>query len=1120
MEKTISTIRKDGCKRTFKALLFMKLTLLFLLLGFVQAFGKVYSQNTKITLNLRNVHLSKVLSEIEHKTNFRFLYNNNEVKATQKVSLDAKDATVPEALDRLLSKTNLSYKILVNNLVIIAPHPAGIAVQGLTGNVTDSTGQPLIGVTIKVKGTSTGTVTDDQGKFKLEIPDNAVLVVSFVGYETKEIPVNGQTTIHIVLSVSSTLLNQVVVVGYGTQRKIDVTGDVAVVKGDDISKQASVNPISALQGKVAGVQITNSGAPGASPQILIRGLGTIYGNPNPLYIVDGVWYDDISFLNPADIASVSILKDASAESIYGIRAANGVVLITTTKGKAGRTTVNYTGYAGWQHVTNLVKMANGTEYANLVNEKSLFSGGDTLLSNPSQYGKGTDWYRQVLRDAFVTNHQISINGGTDKSTYNFSIGYLDQDGIVETNNYKRVTINLQQDVEVFKGLKVGYSAVGAGSGSRDIPGGIFHDLFAAPPIVPVRYKDGTYGDPNDFALGNSVTNPQAVIDFYNQQSKNYRFTGNVHAELTFLKHFTLHTSEGGDYGEGEVRNYLPEYFATSNQNNLTSALTISRAETRNWIIENTLTYKNTFGNDHSLTVLIGQGAQRYKSYGITGTAFNVPGNTSSEMYLSLASVTNAEGDTTIRNGQPYFVSDNGDLSTIASYFGRINYAYKDKYLLTASLRADGSSKFSGNQRWGYFPAIGLGWVITNESFMQNQQFFNTLKLRGSWGKIGNASVPSNLSILTVDQNPTFTAIFGRPGVPYTGASITSIVPPTTYWERGVGTDVGLEAALFQNRLNIVADFYNKETEKAIFAIPILGSLGTSGSTIIGNQADFQNRGFELTLSWDQTVSKDFSFQISANGSMNNNKVLSVSTGKNPIFAGGMGATGGQLTTRTIVGQPIGEFYGLEVVGIFQNQDQINKSAQANTGAHPGDFIYKDVNGDGVISGQDRIVLGNPNPKYLYGVNTSFTFRQFDLMLDFQGVADVSIYNANKGLRFGNENYTQNFYDHRWHGEGTSNSYPSANIGGDQNYIPNSWFVENGSYFRVRNLQLRYTIPQDLTSRWHISRLRIFANAQNPFNFFKYSGFTPEVGGSPTNAGIDVNTYPLYATYNFGVNLSF
>lgn len=1119
MEKTISTIRSGGWEKTFKALLFMKLTVLFLFLGLVQGFGKAYSQNTEVTLSLHNVRLSKALSVIERESHYRFLYNNNEVKGTQKVSVRATKEPVPQLLDRLLAHTDLTYKILANNLIVIAPHPASIALQKLTGSVTDSTGQPLVGVTIKVKGASLGTVTDAQGNFSLEVPDNAILVVSYIGYNTKEVPVNGETTLHITLSASSTLLNQIVVVGYGTQRKLDVTGSVAVVNGDDISRQSSQNAISSLQGKVAGVQITNAGAPGSSPSIRIRGLGTIYGDPNPLYVVDGVWFSDISFLNPADIKSISILKDASAESIYGIRAANGVVLITTNKGTAGETTVNYNGYAGWQHVTNLVKMANGNEYANLINEKSIYSGGNTILPNPNQYGEGTDWYRQILRDAFVTNHQISVSGGSDKSTYNFSLGYLDQDGIVKTNNYKRITADLENDIQIFKSLKVGYNVVASGSNSRDIPGGIFHQLFGAPPIVPVRYKDGSYGDPGDFALGQAVSNPEVTLDFFNQKSKNYRVSGNVHGDLTFLKHLTFHTSVGGEYGEGEVRSYVPEYQATSTQNNITSVLTISRAETRNWIVENTLTYKNSFG-DHDLTVLIGQGAQQYKSYSLTGTAFNVPGNTSDQMYLKLASVTNQEGDTTIRNGQPYNVTDNGDLSTIASYFGRVNYSFKQTYLLTASLRADGSSKFTGNQRWGYFPAIGLGWVISNEAFMQNQHLFNTLKLRGSWGKIGNASVPSNLSILTVDQSPGLTAIFGQPGVPYTGASITSIVPPTTYWERGVGTDVGLEAALFNNRLNVVADFYNKKTEKAIFAIPILGSLGTSGSTIIGNQADLQNRGFELTLSWDQTVNKDLSFHISANGSLNNNEVLSVSTGKNPIYGGGAGATGGQLTTRTVVGQPIGEFYGYEVTGIFQNQDQITKSAQVNTGAHPGDFIYKDVNGDGVISGKDRVPLGNPNPKYLYGINTSITYKQFDLMLDFQGVADVSIYNANKGLRYGNENYTLDFYDHRWHGDGTSNTYPSANIGGDQNYIPNSWYVESGSYFRIRNMQLGYNVPSSLTNRWHIKHLRIYANAQNAFNFFKYTGFTPEVGGTPTNAGIDTNTYPLYATYNFGVNLSF
>lgn len=1097
-----------------KALLVMKCTLLFLLWGFVQGYGKAYSQNAEISLSLHHVHLSRALSVIERKTNYRFLYNDAEVSAARKVSLDVNKASLAGVLDRLLADTHLSYNVLRNNLVVIAPSPQTIGVDPVTGTVTDSAGAPLVGVTIQVKGTSLGTASDAQGRFTLDVPDTATLIVSYVGFETREVAIKGQTPLHIILRSAATALNQVVVVGYGTQRKIDVTGSVDEIKGAEISKQASTNAVSALQGKVAGVQISNSGTPGGVPTIRIRGLGTVYGNAAPLYVVDGVWLSDISFLNPADIDNISILKDASAESIYGIRAANGVVLITTKKGKEGHPVVNYNGYAGFQRVTNKVKMANGSQYATLINEKSIYSGGDTLLSDPAQYGAGTDWYSQILRDAFVTSHQVSVTGGSDKNSYNFSLGYLDQDGIVKTNNYKRITASLQNDIQIFNSLKAGYTVVGAQSYSKDINASVFHDAFGAPPVMKVRDTDGSYGDPADFGLGQSISNPQVDLDVFNQQTRSYRFTGNAYAELTFLRHFKLRTSFGGEFGQNEIRGYTPVYNATSTQANSVSKLTLTRSETRNWILENTLTYDNTFG-DHHLTVLAGQGAQRYKYNNIIMSAQNVPESEADDYYLSLGNnynVTDVDQGNALNPAYPL-------LSTIASYFGRVNYAYQDKYLLTASLRADGSSKFPSDERWGYFPSVGVGWVISREEFMKNQHVFSTLKLRGSWGKIGNASVPPNLAVSRVDQSANLTAIFGMPGQAYTGASITAIVPPVLYWERGGGTDVGLEGALLNDRLTFEADYYDKRTEKAIFDVPILGSLGTSNSVIIANQADFQNRGVEVTLGWNDHVSEAFSYSISGNFSMNNNKVLSVATGKNPIY-GGQGATGGSLTTRTVVGGPIGEFYGYQVIGIFQSADDVAKSPQAGS-AKPGDFIYKDVNGDGVISGLDRIPMGNPNPKYFYGLNTSFTYRQFDLSLDFQGVADVSVYDANQGLRYGNENYTEDFFAHRWHGPGTSNTDPSANIGGNQNYQPNTWFVESGSYFRVRNLQLGFTLPEGISSRWKLQKLRIYANAQNPFNFFSYKGFSPEIsGGSPTSQNIDTNVYPLYATFNFGVNLSF
>ncbi len=975
----------------------------------------------------------------------------------------------------------------------------------ITGVVTDAADRSAIpAVSIVVKGTTTGTQTDANGRYSIAAPSNSTLVFTYIGYTTREVPVNNQTNLNIALQTEAQNLEQVVVVGYGTQRKIDVTGSVTSVKGEDITKQASVNPVSSLQGRVAGVNITNNGAPGSSPQITIRGTGTIYGNTGVLYVVDGVWYDDINFLNPADIANISILKDASSQSIYGIRAANGVVLVTTNRGKRGDATINYNGYVGLQSVTNAVEMTNATEYATAVNELYGLLNQEPLFAN-TNLGEGTNWRDVILRDAMVTNHQISVNGGGEKSTYNLSLGYLNQDGIVEKNNYKRYTARLSSDFQLFEPLKVGYNVTGSSSASNDAPGSIFRGLYAASPVVPVFNPDGSYGDPNTFNLGNgSNMNPQATLDFFNQRTARYKVTGNVFAELKFLKDFTFKTSFGGDFGQDEVRSYTPKYFATTAQNATVSVLGVNRVETRNWIIENTLSYDKTI-NDHKFTILAGQTAQRFKSYNLNATAQNVPFNSDADLYLSL-------GDAASR-----VITDGGSLNTAASYFGRVNYAFANKYLLNASIRADGASQFyGGSDLWGYFPSIGAGWVITNEEFMKNQTIFTNLKLRGSWGKVGNAGVPINPTTQLVSQGANLIAYFG--GLPYTGAGITTLVPPAIFWERSAGTDIGLEMGFLKNRLNVELDYYNKTTEQAIFDIPIFGSLGTSNSRLIGNQADFRNRGFEVSATWSDKTAGDLTYTISANVGINNNKVLNVTTGNNPIYAGGAGLTSGALATRTVAGRPIGEFFGYQVAGIFQTNEEAAASPQAGTTA--GDFKYVDQNGDGLIDGRDRIALGNPNPKYNYGVNTNFAYKNFDLTVDIQGVAGVDIYNANLGYRFGNENFTKEFYDNRWTGPGSTNSYPSAKLGGSTNYQPNEFYVESGAYVRLRNVQLGYALPTELVSKWKMRKLRVFANAQNALNFFGYRGFSPEVGGSPTNAGVDANVYPLFATYNVGVNVTF
>lgn len=1090
----------------------MKLTFLLILLTCLQVSAKTYSQ--RITVNLQDADLKKALTIIERKSNYHFLYNEAVLANKPKIDLNVKDAEITAVLDRILVTNGIRYRILDNNLIVLREGEASkveIPDIRVSGKVTGAAGAALAGVSISIKGTGTGAVTDEAGNYSITVPDeNAVLIFSYVGYTTQEIVVGNRSTINVSLIASASQLDQVVVVGYGSQRKVDVTGSVTQVRGEEISKQSVINPISGLQGKVAGVQITNSGAPGASPQIRIRGVGTVYGNANPLYVVDGVWYDDISFLNPADIDNMSILKDASSEAIYGIRAANGVVLITTRKGRSGKAVVNYNGYVGNQIVTNEVKMANGPQYAQMVNELDVIGSTAPRYENPSSYGT-TDWYHQILRSALTTNHQVSVSGGSERSTYNFSLGYLLQDGIVENHRFDRYTAKLQNDFQVVNGLKLGYVVTGSMNKSTDIPGSIFHQLYSALPIVPVYYADGTYGDPNDFRATSSANfNPQVTLDFFNQRSKNYRLTGTVYGDLKFARHFSFHTNIGGDFGQNEVRNYSPVFTATLVQRNSVSRLALTDGRTRNWILENTLTYDNRFG-DHNLRILVGQGAQSYSYREATSSAENVPNNSEGDYYLTLGSNRN--------------VTDFGSIDRVASYFGRVNYSFQNKYLFTATLRADGSSKFAEENRWGYFPSVGLGWVITEESFMDGQSMFNSLKLRGSWGKIGNKSVPANLSVLKVTQTPQFIYVGGN-GTTAPGANINTIVPPTTYWEKGVGADIGLEASLLKSKLYAEIVFYNKKTVDGIFAIPILGSLGTSGSTIIGNQATYQNRGLEFLVNWkDNVLNNQLTYSLSANLGINHNKVLEVSTGTNPIYQA-VGTTGSNnWNTRTIVGQPIGQFVGLKVIGVFQSDAEV-KSYVSKTGAvlmpnaKAGDLKMANTNDDDIIDDKDRVVLGNPNPKYTYGFNTNFVYRQFDLSLDFQGIAGVDIYNANMALRFGTENFTEDFYENRWHGQGTSNMYPSVYLAGGQNPRANSFYVEDGSYFRVRNAQLGYTLSQALTSRWGISRFRVFANAQNPLNFFKYRGFTPEVGGSPTRAGVDVDVYPLYATYNFGVNLSF
>lgn len=1002
--------------------------------------------------------------------------------------------------------------LLLINFCLIIPFITSAQKKTVSGTVTGVDGSPLTSAAVLEVGTNNGTITDSTGRFVISVNDNAILEISSVGYQNIRVPVSGKSVINVSLTLSNETLNQVVVVGYGTQRKIDVTGSVAQITGTEITKQGVVNPLSGLQGKVPGVQITNNGAPGSSPNILIRGLGTFNGGTAPLYIVDGAWVNNIQFLNPADIETISILKDASSQAIYGVKAANGVIIITTKKGVRGKSTVSYNGTIGWQVANHIPKMADAHEYSILFNELQRASGGTNFLDS-SQFGTGTNWFDQTLRNGLITNHNISVNGGGEKSTYNLSLGYLNQEGILKTNKYERFTSNFKQDIKVTNYLTFGYSLIGQYSKLNNPPGGIWRSLYTAPPVLPVRFADGTYGDPGYYGLGSAVGNPQVTLDYNNGITKDYNLNGNVYAEIKFLRNFTWRSSFGGILDQNDYKNFTPIYKANSNQQSTHNTLNINTGTTKNWIIDNTLSYNNIFG-DSRVNLMIGQEAQRIYSYGTTGTASD--GSLSSNpqtWYLSLG----AGGGT---------VNDNVSLERTSSYFARGTYSYADRYTFTATVRSDASSLFTANSGRATLPSFGVAWILTNEKFMQNQKLFDVLKLKGSWGMIGNSRVPLSASVA---QTVSSTLILGNNGTILAGQSVSSAIPPLLRWEKNEGTDVGIEAVLLNNHLNVNVDYYNRDTKNLIFALFVPGSSGFSSASILENLGVVRNRGVEVSAVWNDVIGDDFHYSIGGNVSYNKNEFTKNNFGGNQkFFSGGAASTGGQLGTVTTQGSPIGQFYGYQVIGIFQSAADVanykdSKGTIYQPNAKPGDFKYAKLSngGIGAIQGSDRTIIGNPNAKYFYGINTSFGYKQFDLTLDFNGVAGVDIYNANKGLRFGNENFTKDFYNHRWHGSGTSDSYPSVSLGGGTNYYINTWYVESGNYFRIRNVQLGYTTSIETLKKAGISNLRLFVNAQNPVIFTKYTGFSPEIaGGSPGNYGIDNNVYPITATYTFGINLTF
>lgn len=974
---------------------------------------------------------------------------------------------------------------------------AQVRVSGTVTSAAD--GEPLIGVNILVKNTTSGTITDFDGNFELEAPGaNDTLVFSYIGYEPQEIVLGGRTRLDVAMEPARQLLEEVVVVGYGTQRKSDLTGAISSVKAEELQRIPGANLEQVLQGRVAGVQVTPvSGEPGAGAIIRIRGTGTL-NDASPLYVVDGMLLDDISFLNLNDVESVEVLKDASATAIYGSRGANGVIIISTKRGKAQKTIFNTSAYYGSQQVVSTIDLVNGAEFAQLANEVAVNENRPPLFADPAAFGEGTDWQDVIFRTAPIQSFQISANGGNESILFNISANYFGQQGIVRGSDFDRVTLRLNNEYRLRPGVTLGHN-LALVYGTRDFAAGVVPTAYRAEPIVPVYDSLGNFGDAT---VRVPISNPEAQIFYNNNSDFAYRTVGNAYLDINFLKNFTFRSNVGIDLENSQGKNFLPKFEVspTSLQRNEVSRLSVGQSRSSSWLWENTITYNKEWTN-HRLTVLGGTTAQEFASENLGGARINFPGETEEFYYLSAGET---EGQTNFNNSFSW---------SMLSYLFRVNYVFLDRYLLTASMRADGSSRFGRDNRYGFFPSVALGWNVTNEAFMKNIELISRLKLRASWGQIGNDKIGAYAGRPTVTSN--LNAVFGRTPQLLNGASIVSLANPAIKWESTTQSNVGLEIGLLNNRLTAEVDYYSRTTDDILVSVPIPDYIGADASPVI-NAAKVRNQGFDFNVGWRESLGKlGYNFNVIA--STVNNEVLQLGEGQEEIFGGGLGV-GGLLGTRTVVGRPIGSFFGYVVEGVFQNQQEID-SAPIRGPERPGDLRFADINGDGQITAADRTFIGSPIPDLIYSFSAGADFAGFDFTVDFYGQSGAEIINAKKMARFGTYNFEASYLD-RWTGEGTSNSEPRVTNGG-HNYEFSERFVEDGSFLRLRTIQLGYSLPRDVLDKIRLTRLRFYVNGTNLLTWTDYSGYTPEIAsGSVIDVGIDRGVFPIAKMITFGIDANF
>jgi len=1041
----------------------------------------------------------------------------------------------------------------------VAKAQSEIVVKGTVRDKADA----LVGVSVQVQGSNTGTVTDFDGSYSITVPSkNSVLIFTYVGYLKQTQTVGNRTTIDVLMAEDSKLLEEVVVVGYGTMKKSDLTGAVASVNSDVIARAIPTTVDQALQGHVAGVDIQqNSGMPGASTSIRVRGINSLSSSNEPIYVIDGIIIDGggtdntgntnaLANINPADIVSIDILKDASATAIYGSRGANGVIIITTKRGQKGESNVSYNGYVGWQTIPKKLDLLNLQQYAiqrNVLADNGIIATHNNSFVRPDLLGQGTDWQDELFKTALMQSHNVNISGGSDKITYALGAGYLNQEGIAAGSGFKRLNLTGNFDSQVKSWLKAGVNFAFANTNQNVTVSDQSLVLLAMrmTPDVPVRNIDGSFAGYQDQQF--MPVNPMALASMVQNENEIADIRANTYAEATIIPGLTLRTELSFDNNTFNNSYFMPTYYLSMYQQNTTNNGKQIKQYNKYWSWRNIATYNKTFGVN-TITAMLGQEMSKSTWDYLQGSRNGFPTNTSTGLQL---------GDPLTSQATGY-----DGMSALSSFFGRLFYSYNDRYLITATLRRDGSSKFAPDERWGWFPSAAFAWRLSNESFLKDNPVINNLKLRLGYGLVGNQNIPTNQAYVAAYN--TSASMWG------TGLIASNVPNPDLTWETTSSGNVGVDLGLFKNRIEFVGDVYYKKTKNLLMQASLPDFAGTSGQGALGapwvNLGSIQNKGIELTLNTVNITNKEFTWNSNLVFSMNRNKVLSINTvtGVLDAVANGneWGLTESTVINRTMVGRPFGEFYGYKVIGRFEKATDFymvndkgdivrtpvmsGLAIDKTAGVWIGDLIYKDVNGDGVIDQNDRTIIGNPEPKFTFGFGNTFSYKGFDLSIQLAGVYGNDVINYAERFMGNPSRNTSNLFTSALNyaqiaiinPNGPDDYRNTQIVGGDPrsprmplgantsnyDYAFSDRFIQDGSYLRIQNISFGYNLPHSVISKAGIQALKIYTNIQNLYTFTKYKGYDPEVGMTWMNGnavyGFDDGRYPSPRIYTVGLNVTF